>query len=163
MEPTRSQNMTVRCRRSPCWASTEGACVRIGSLLIAGGVCGAISDAPQLPQKFDVGGFSAPHLAHSVISAFPQCAQKLLPGGLLVSHFEQRIGLPELAKRRFIYHLTAREHYRQSVQYGAPFGGDGRRCHRAWLFESEGKNGRNAKMVLVLSFENVVSPEPQTL
>jgi hypothetical protein len=41
--------------------------------------------------------------------------QKLLPGGLVVPHLEQRIGLPELAKRRFIYHLTAGEHYQHFV------------------------------------------------
>jgi hypothetical protein len=72
--------------------------------LIAGGCSGGFSCAPHLPQKFDAGGISAPHLPQSVISAFPQCAQKLLPGGLSVPHFEQRIGLPEQAKRRFIYH-----------------------------------------------------------
>jgi hypothetical protein len=70
------------------------------------------SGVPHFPQKFDAGGISAPHLAQSVIRAFPQCAQKLLPGGFSVPHFEQRIGLPERVKRSFIYHLTAREHYR---------------------------------------------------
>jgi hypothetical protein len=55
-----------------------------------------------LPQKFDVGGLSVPHLAQSVVSAFPQCAQKLLPGGLSFPHFKQRIGLPERAKRAFM-------------------------------------------------------------
>jgi hypothetical protein len=75
-----------------------------------------VSAVPHLPQKFDAGGISAPHLAQSVVSAFPHCAQKLLSGGLLVPHFEQRIGLPEQAKRRFIYHLTMGEHYRQPVK-----------------------------------------------
>jgi hypothetical protein len=56
------------------------------------------SGAPHLPQKFDDGGLSAPHLAQSLVSALPHCAQKLLPGGLSVPHFEQRIGLPERAK-----------------------------------------------------------------
>jgi hypothetical protein len=60
-----------------------------------------------LPQKFDAGGFSAPHLAHSIVNAFPHCGQKLLPGGLSVPHFEHCIGLPEQAKRRSIYHLAA--------------------------------------------------------
>ena len=67
---------------------------------------------PHLPQKFDDGGFSAPHLGQTVNSLFPQLAQKLLPGGLSVLHFEQRIGLPERAKRGFIYHLTPGEHHR---------------------------------------------------
>jgi hypothetical protein len=42
--------------------------------------------------------------------------QKLLPGGLLVPHFEQRIELHERAKRRSIYHLTAGEHYQHFVK-----------------------------------------------
>jgi hypothetical protein len=58
--------------------------------------------APHLPQKFDDGGFSAPHLAQSATSALPHFPQKLLPGGLLVPHFEQRIGFPEPAKRAFM-------------------------------------------------------------
>jgi hypothetical protein len=54
-----------------------------------------VSGAPHLPQKFDVGGCSAPHFAQSLLSAFPHCAQKLLSGGLFVAHFEQRIGSSE--------------------------------------------------------------------
>jgi hypothetical protein len=72
--------------------------------------------APHLPQKFDTGEFSVPHLAHRVVSAFPHLPQKLLPGGLSVPHFEQRIGLPELAKRGFMYHLTAGEHYQKPAR-----------------------------------------------
>lgn len=44
-----------------------------------------------MPQKFEVGGFSAPHLAQSLINALPHCAQKLLTDGLFVPHFAQRI------------------------------------------------------------------------
>jgi hypothetical protein len=50
-----------------------------------------MSEAPHLPQKFDAGGISAPHSLQSLVSAFPQRAQKLLTSGLLVPHFEQRI------------------------------------------------------------------------
>jgi hypothetical protein len=57
------------------------------------------SGHPHLPQKFDAGGICAPHLAQFVVSAFPHFPQKLLSGGLSVRHFEQRIGLPERAKR----------------------------------------------------------------
>jgi len=53
-----------------------------------------------LPQNFDAGGFSAPHVAQTTISAFPHRLQKLLSAGLLFSHFEQRIGFLERAKRR---------------------------------------------------------------
>jgi hypothetical protein len=56
-----------------------------------------------LAQKFDDGGLSVPHFAHSIVNAFPHCGQKLLPGGLVVPHFEQRIALfPKRAKRRFM-------------------------------------------------------------
>jgi hypothetical protein len=51
-----------------------------------------------LPQKFDAGEFSAPHSPQTVVSAFPHWTQKLFPGGLLVPHFEQRIGFPEQAR-----------------------------------------------------------------
>jgi hypothetical protein len=34
------------------------------------------------------------HFVQGLVSAFPHFAQKLLAGGLLVPHFEQRIGLP---------------------------------------------------------------------
>jgi hypothetical protein len=64
----------------------------------------SLSGVPHLPQKFDAGGFSAPHLGQSVVRAFPHRLQKLLPCGLSVPHFEQRIGFPELAKRGFMYH-----------------------------------------------------------
>jgi hypothetical protein len=47
-----------------------------------------------LPQKSDVGGFSALHFAQCFASAFPHFAQKLLADGLLVPHFEQRIDGP---------------------------------------------------------------------
>jgi hypothetical protein len=38
----------------------------------------SVSDQPpHLPQKFDVAGLSALHLAQTLANAFPQCAQKL--------------------------------------------------------------------------------------
>jgi hypothetical protein len=37
-----------------------------------------VSGAPHLPQKSDVGGFSALHLAQGLVSALPHFAQKLL-------------------------------------------------------------------------------------
>jgi hypothetical protein len=42
-----------------------------------------------LPQKSDVGGFAALHFAQCLATAFPHFAQKLLPDGLFVPHFEQ--------------------------------------------------------------------------
>jgi hypothetical protein len=50
-----------------------------------------VSGVPHLPQKSDVGGFSAPHFAQSFASGLPHFAQKLLVEGLFVPHFEQRI------------------------------------------------------------------------
>src|ERR1700688_3227466 len=49
------------------------------------------SRVPHLPQKSDVGGFSALHFAQGLASAFPHFAQKLLADGLSIPHFEQRI------------------------------------------------------------------------
>jgi hypothetical protein len=53
-----------------------------------------VSGAPHLPQKLDVGGFSAPHFAQYIASALPHFAQKLFVEGLFVPHFEQRIDAP---------------------------------------------------------------------
>jgi hypothetical protein len=58
-----------------------------------------VSGAPHLPQKSDVGGFSALHFAQCLASANPHFAQKLLVEGLFVPHFEQRIGAPTLTQR----------------------------------------------------------------
>jgi hypothetical protein len=44
-----------------------------------------------LPQKSEVGGFSALHFPQSLASELPHFAQKLLVEGLLVPHFEHRI------------------------------------------------------------------------
>jgi hypothetical protein len=46
----------------------------------------ASRDAPDLPQKFDIGEFAAPHVTQSLSRAFPHSAQKLLAPGLFVPH-----------------------------------------------------------------------------
>jgi hypothetical protein len=84
VEPTTSQNSTVRCRHSP--ASSRA---WIGGVAETGVWAGALRGAPHLPQKFEVGELSAPHFAHVRASALPQCAQKLFSGGFSESHFEQ--------------------------------------------------------------------------
>jgi hypothetical protein len=67
-----------------------------------------VSGAPHLPQKSDVGGFSALHFAQSFTSAFPHFAQKLFVEGLSVLHFEQRIdALREPGNRPLLYHPTS--------------------------------------------------------
>src|SRR6266851_524102 len=60
----------------------------------------SMSGAPHLPQKLEDGGFSALHFAHNLSSAFPHCAQKLLPEGLFVPHFVQRTGVPPTGPNR---------------------------------------------------------------
>jgi len=60
-----------------------------------------------LPQKSEVGGFSALHFAQCLASAFPHFAQKLFVEGLFVLHLEQRIHSPfEPSGRPLLYHLT---------------------------------------------------------
>jgi hypothetical protein len=65
------------------------------------------SAAPHLPQKLDVGRFSALHFAQCFASALPHFAQKLFVEGLFVPHFEQRIDAPrEPGNRPLLYHPT---------------------------------------------------------
>src|SRR6266852_9834608 len=61
----------------------------------------SMSGAPHLPQKLEDGGVSALHFAHDLVSAFPHCAQKLLPGVLFVAHFLQRTGVPPTGRMAF--------------------------------------------------------------
>ena len=65
-----------------------------------------VSGAPHLPQKSDVGGFSALHFAQGLVSAFPHFAQKLLADGLSVPHFEQRIGAPSANQATGRFYIT---------------------------------------------------------
>ena len=93
VEPTRSQKRTVRWRRSPAVAG------RVPHLPVqverrVRRAADSPRDAPHLPQKSEVGGFSAWHFAQCFASAFPHFAQKLFVEGLFVPHFEQRIDLP---------------------------------------------------------------------
>src|SRR5215469_16287404 len=96
VEFTKSQNSTVRWRRSPVkrWS--------LGSAFAW--TAAASSGAPHLPQKFEVGELSAPHFMQILTRAFPHCSQKLLLGGLLVPHFEQRISSPGRRDSHLIYH-----------------------------------------------------------
>src|SRR5262249_28547231 len=79
VEPTRSQNSTVSCRRSADDTGAGGS----GDVASGAGV-GArmISAAPQSPQNFLPGGFSAPHVAQRVGSGVPQSPQNFFPSGL---------------------------------------------------------------------------------
>src|SRR4029077_13056161 len=102
IEPLMSANSAVTVLRSPSIASAEllsGAMRTLEADACNDEVATAapalfVSGAPHLPQKSDVGGFSALHFAQCFASAFPHFPQKLFVEGLFVSHFEQRIDAP---------------------------------------------------------------------
>jgi hypothetical protein len=109
-----SANSAVTVLRSP--SSASGKPVSNATRTLEGDVCGDevataapapfVSGAPHLPQKSDVGGFSALHFAQRFTSAFPHFAQKSLVEGLFVPHFEQRIDAPPRGpgNRPLLYH-----------------------------------------------------------
>jgi hypothetical protein len=67
-----------------------------------------VSGAPHLPQKSDVGGFSALHFVQCFASAFPHFAQKLFVEGLFVPHFAQRIHAPRANQTTDRFYITQR-------------------------------------------------------
>src|SRR3984957_14242515 len=99
VEPLISANSAVTILRSPSSVSGElfsGATRTLeadsrGGEVAAAAPASFVSRVPHLPQKSDVGGFSALHLAQSFASELPHFAQKLLAEGLFVPHFEQSI------------------------------------------------------------------------
>src|SRR6266478_8227606 len=102
IEPLMSANNAVTVLRSP--SSVSGELLSGATRTLEADPCGVevataapapfVSGAPHLPQKSDVGGFSALHFAQCFASAFPHFAQKLFVEGLFVPHFEQRIDAP---------------------------------------------------------------------
>src|SRR5260370_4350807 len=101
IEPLMSANSAVTVLRSP--SSDCGELLSGATRTLKAGPCAVevattapapfVSGAPHLPQKSDVGGFSALHFTQCFARAFPHFAQKLFVEGLFVPHFEQRIGL----------------------------------------------------------------------
>src|SRR5690242_2255385 len=100
VEPLMSANSAVTVLRSPSKANALSACA--ATALMSDADCRAddispvdlvlfVKPAPHLPQKLDVGEFSAPHSVQGRVSAFPQRAQKLLSAGFSEPHFTQRI------------------------------------------------------------------------
>ncbi len=65
-----------------------------------------------MPQKSEVGGFSALHFAQCFASAFPHFAQKLLADGLSVPHFGQRIESLGSRNWPFMHHPVREEKLR---------------------------------------------------
>src|SRR5579864_7953058 len=116
VEPLISANNAVTVLRSPSIASEE---VLSGVMpTLEAEPCGVevatpacapfVSGAPHMPQKSDVGGFSALHFAQGLVRALPHFAQKLLVDGLLVPHFEQRIDAPRANQATDRFYITQR-------------------------------------------------------
>src|SRR5918911_396231 len=105
VEPTRSQNITVSCRRS---ADGLGAGGKAGGSSARGGTAGvgapvaadacalpvSVSAAPQSPQNLLPDGFSAPHAAQRSGSGTPQSPQNLFPSGLAAPQLGQSMPHP---------------------------------------------------------------------
>src|SRR6516162_6254687 len=83
VEPTRSQNMTVSCRRSapPGWGAGIG---------LTGAAAVSPIGSPQPPQNLAEGSFSKPQVEHENGSAAPHWAQKRLIAAFSALQFWQR-------------------------------------------------------------------------
>ena len=93
VEPTRSQNITVSCRRSAPF-------VRGGMDTVASDEAMTSSiGLPQPPQNFAVGSFSKPQAGHGDGSDDPHSAQKRLVAAFSAMQLGQRIRSPRYANR----------------------------------------------------------------
>src|ERR1700732_2241683 len=88
VEPTRSQNSTVRCRRSPTTSR-----VVMGGDSEAGALASPLSGAPHLLQNLEPGAFATAHDGHTSSSVAPHSAQKAASSRFSFWHFAQRISL----------------------------------------------------------------------
>ena len=95
VEPTTSQNSTVRCRRSP--ATSAGFVVAAAPCVTPRSPCSA---AAHWPQKSNPGGFSKAQSGQIRASEARHLPQNFMPGGLSNSHFRQRIGSPPFPEAR---------------------------------------------------------------
>jgi hypothetical protein len=78
VEPTRSQNITVSCRRS----ADEVGAADAGDVASAdAGNEPTVSAAPQSPQNLLPGGFSTPHASQRIGSGLPQSPQNFFLSG----------------------------------------------------------------------------------
>src|SRR5262245_11000942 len=86
VEPTRSQNITVSCRRSAAagagFASGGGAAIGVRSVPV-------VSVAPQPPQYLAVGGLSFRQAAQGIGNAAPHSRQNWFPAGTSARQLEQ--------------------------------------------------------------------------
>jgi hypothetical protein len=92
VEPTRSQNMTVSCRRSGAFvAVTPGT---EPSAFLPAADPAVERGAPQSAQNFLPGLLSLPHTWHRRGNGSPQSPQNDLPSGLALPHRGQFISAP---------------------------------------------------------------------
>ena len=113
VEPTRSQNSTVRWRRSPSGTSCGSPCLTTTGAAASSPDCGTAvgweRSAPQSPQNFLPAGFSAPHFAQRLPSDDPQSPQNRLLSGFSELQLVQRIGSPgKTSDPPLVYHPAPR-------------------------------------------------------
>src|SRR5690242_2311944 len=87
VEPTRSQNNTVKWRRSPPADGITGA-------VTASAARASLNAVPHSPQNVSPGWTGAPHFGQVVTRGAPHVVQNLRPSRLSLPHFEQRIFPP---------------------------------------------------------------------
>src|SRR6516165_4624223 len=88
VEPTRSQNITVRCRRS---ASVPVGREALADLSTDNPLLLKVRLVPQSPQNLDSAGFVLPQVGQPSGNAEPHCPQNLLPSGLMAPQAGQSI------------------------------------------------------------------------
>src|ERR671933_833105 len=93
VEPTRSQNITVSCRRS----ADDGGGPWSGRGFDRAAGAGP-SFAPQSPQNFEPGGLSPPQAGHADGSGAPHSVQKRLPSGTVARQLGH--SMPHLHRRK---------------------------------------------------------------
>jgi hypothetical protein len=76
--------------------------------------------APHLPQKFEVGGFSALHFGQSFANPFPHFAQKLLVEGLLVPHLVHCTADSEVSGRFALPYIIRSYIIRSQIENSGP-------------------------------------------
>ena len=96
VNPARSQNSTVTCRRSPSAAAMRSG--RARSRFVPPSGCP--SGLPQPPQKRSSGWLTKPHSAQARASGAPQLPQKRRPSRFSAPHREHCIADPARALRR---------------------------------------------------------------
>src|SRR6516164_4240127 len=79
VEPTKSQNRIVSCRRSAVGAAVAASDAGAASVAVVAPSAPGAKFAPHRPQNFESGGFAWPHAAQGILSGAPQAVQKRCP------------------------------------------------------------------------------------